>query len=88
MCISTAPISDLWGRHPTTRRFRRLIAKLVGGVVALLLVIVLPQGVASETCEVVVLTTLDQTTGAPLTPRLWIVDHQSPMWLRGDASSG
>ena len=71
-----------------TRRFRRLIAKLVGGVVALLLVIVLPQGVASETCEVVVLTTLDQTTGAPLTPRLWIVDHQSPTWLRGDASSG
>jgi alpha-D-ribose 1-methylphosphonate 5-triphosphate synthase subunit PhnH len=66
----------------------RLTAKLVGGVFALLLVIVLLQGVASETGEVVVLTTLDQSTGAPVTTRLWVVDHQGAVWLRGDVTSG
>ena len=42
----------------------RLIAKLVGSVFALLLFVVLLQGVASETGEVVVLTSVDQSTSA------------------------
>ena len=48
----------------------RLIAKLVGSVFALLLFVVLLQGVASETGEVVVLTSVDQATSAPTTTRL------------------
>ena len=66
----------------------RLIAKLVGSVFALLLFVVLLQGVASETGEVVVLTSVDQSTSAPTTTRLWVVDHDGAMWLRGDAASG
>ena len=42
----------------------RLIAKLVGSVFALLLFVVLLQGVASETGEVVVLTSVDRATSA------------------------
>jgi hypothetical protein len=63
----------------------RLIAKLVGSIFGLLLLIVLLQGVASETGEVVVLTSVDQATSAPTTTRLWVVDHDGAMWLRGDA---
>ena len=57
----------------------RLIAKLVGSVFALLLFVVLLQGVASETGEVVVLTSMDQSTSAPTTTRLWVVDHDGAM---------
>ena len=66
----------------------RLIAKLLGSVFALLLFVALLQGVASETGEVVVLTSVDQATSAPTTTRLWVVDHYGAMWLRGDAASG
>ena len=66
----------------------RLIAKLVGSVFALLLFVVLLQGVASETGEVVVLTSVDQATSASTTTRLWVVDHDGVMWLRGEAASG
>ena len=66
----------------------RLIAKLLGSVFALLLFVVLLQGVASETGEVVVLTSVDQATSAPTTTRLWVVDHDGAMWLRGVAASG
>ena len=66
----------------------RLIAKLLGSVFALLLFVVLLQGVASETGEVVVLTSVDQAISAPTTTRLWVVDHDGAMWLRGDAASG
>ena len=66
----------------------RLIAKLLGSVFALLLFVVLLQGVASETGEVVVLTSVDQAISAPTTTRLWVVDHDVAIWLRGDAASG
>ena len=66
----------------------RLIAKLLGSVFALLLFVVLLQGVASETGEVVVLTSVDQAISAPTTTRLWVVDHDGAIWLRGDAASG
>ena len=65
----------------------RLIAKLLGSVFALLLFVVLLQGVASETGEVVV-TSVDQAISAPTTTRLWVVDQDGAMWLRGDAASG
>ena len=64
----------------------RLIAKLLGSVFALLLFVVLLQGVASETGEVVVLTSVGQATGAATTTGLWVVDHDGAMWLRGDAA--
>ena len=63
-------------------------AKLLGIVFALLLFVALLQGVASETGEVVVLTSVDQATSAPTTTRLWVEDHDGAMWLRGDAASG
>ena len=66
----------------------RLTAKLLGSVFALLLFVVLLQGVASETGEVVALTSVDQATSAPTTTRLWVVDHDGAMWLRGDDASG
>ena len=66
----------------------RLIAKLLGSVFALLLFVVLLQGVVSETGEVVVLTSVDQSTSAPTATRLWVVDYDGAMWLRGDAASG
>ena len=65
----------------------RLIAKLLGGVFALLLFVALLRGVASETGEVA-LTSVDQATSAPTTTRLWVVDHYGAMWLCGDAGSG
>ena len=52
------------------------------------MVIFVLQGIASETGEVVVLTTQDQTTSEPITTRLWVVDHDGAMWLRGDIQSG
>ena len=39
------------------------------------------QMVASESGEVVVLTTTD-ATGAPQQTRLWVVDHEGSAWLR------
>ena len=66
----------------------RLIAKLLGSVFALLLFVVLLQGVASETGEVVVLTSVDQATSAPITTRLWVVDQDGAIWLGEDAASG
>jgi len=57
-----------------------LLKLLLGaaGLVALLLVV---QIVASETGEVVVLTTTD-AAGTPQETRLWVVDHDGAAWLR------
>ena len=66
----------------------RVVIKLVAALFALVVVIFVVQGIASETGEVVVLTTQDQTTNEPVTTRLWVVDHEGAMWLRGDMQSG
>lgn len=66
----------------------RMVVKLIAAVFALVVVIFVLQGIASETGEVVVLTTQDQTTSEPVTTRLWVVDHDGAMWLRGDIQSG
>ena len=46
------------------------------------------QGIASETGEVVVLTTVEQASGDTATTRLWVVEHDNTLWLRGSASVG
>ncbi len=46
------------------------------------------QGIASETGEVVVLTTVEQASGDTATTRLWVVEHDNTLWLRGSAQSG
>lgn len=66
----------------------RMVVKLIAALFVLVVVIFVLQGIASETGEVVVLTTQDQTTSEPVTTRLWVVDHDGAMWLRGDIQSG
>ena len=66
----------------------RMVVKLIAALFALVVVIFVLQGIASETGEVVVLTTQDQTTSESVTTRLWVVDHDGAMWLRGDIQSG
>ena len=66
----------------------KLIGKLIGTVFALVVTIFMVQGIASETGEVVVLTTVEQASGDTATTRLWVVEHDNPLWLRGSAQSG
>ena len=66
----------------------KLIGKLVGSVFALVVSVLVLQGIASETGEVVVLTTVEQASGDAATTRLWVVEHDGTLWLRGDAQSG
>jgi hypothetical protein len=64
----------------------RLLAWLVGAVLMLAVGVGLLQIIASETGEVVVLTTLDGESAR--TTRLWVVDHDGGQWLRGGPGSG
>ena len=66
----------------------KLIGKLIGTVFALVVTIFMVQGIASETGEVVVLTTVEQASGDTATTRLWVVEHDNTFWLRGSAQSG
>ena len=66
----------------------KLIGKLIGTVFALVVTIFMVQGIASETGEVVVLTTVEQASGDTATTRLWVVEHDNMLWLRGSAQSG
>ncbi|MEC8697003.1 MAG: hypothetical protein VXY02_08930 [Pseudomonadota bacterium] len=66
----------------------KLIGKLIGTVFALVVTIFMVQGIASETGEVVVLTTVEQASGDTATTRLWVVEHDNTLWLRGSAQSG
>jgi len=66
----------------------KIVAWLLGGILALALAVFVVQGVASETGEVVVLHTLD-ASGAEKTTRIWVVDHAGQQWLRsGSTESG
>lgn len=64
----------------------KTLAWLVGAVLALVLVVGLAQLVASETGEVVVLTTHD--ADGEHDTRLWVVDLDDHAWLRGGPGSG
>jgi hypothetical protein len=65
-----------------------LAARVAGGIVGFASVVAAAVWIASETGEVVVLTTRD--AGAkPHQTRLWVVDHDGHTWLRagGDAQA-
>ena len=66
----------------------KLIGKLIGTVFAFVVTIFMVQGIASETGEVVVLTTVEQASGDTATTRLWVVEHDNTLWLRGSAQAG
>jgi len=66
----------------------KVILKVLATLVAVMLVWFIAQMVASETGEVVVLTTTD-SSGETLQTRLWVFDHEGKQYLRsGDTGSG
>ncbi len=60
---------------------------ILGGLLALAFVIYVSQIVASETGEVVVLTTAG-AGGEPVETRLWVVDLEGSQYLRASEGSG
>ena len=66
----------------------RLALKIVGIIVGLFVLVTLVQVAASESGEVVVVTSKD-TNGEDQETRLWVVDHEGSAWLRsGSEDSG
>ena len=66
----------------------KIIGWVLGGFITLAVVVMLAQGIASETGEVVVLHTTD-ADGHDVTTRIWVVDYDGAQWLRaGRAESG
>lgn len=66
----------------------KIVARIFGGIIALVVLVMLVQGIASESGEVAVLHTLD-ATGKDATTRVWVVDYDGASWLRsGSAESG
>lgn len=61
-----------------------LLVRVLGGLVGLLSVLGISQWIASESGEVVVLTTRDEA-GELHDTRLWVVDHDGSAWLRAGA---
>ena len=62
----------------------KILLRTLGGFLGLLLVGGVAQFVASESGEVVVLTTTD-TAGTSHQTRVWVVDHAGTTWLRAGA---
>lgn len=62
----------------------KLVLRIVAALVGLVLALFVLQLVASESGEVVVLTTLD-AAAEPHETRLWVVDHEGRAWLRAGA---
>ena len=66
----------------------KLALKILGGLVLLLALIVVVEVIASESGEVVVVTTVD-ADGNPAETRLWVVDREGSAYLRsGSPQSG
>ncbi len=67
---------------------KKVLLRVLGLFVALVVVVVGLQMIASETGEVVVVTTQDKT-GVASETRLWIVEYEGSRWLRsgGGAAS-
>ena len=66
----------------------KLALKIVGGLFLVLVLVVVVEIIASESGEVVVVTTLDDA-GTPAETRLWVVDHAGSAYLRsGSPQSG
>ena len=68
-------------------RMLRKALLFLAGILALALLIVGTQYIASESGEVVVLRTRDEKGGIHDT-RLWVVDHEGSAWLRAGNPSG
>ena len=68
---------------------KKIVLRVLGLFVALVVVVMGLQLVASETGEVVVVT-IKSETGMLAETRLWIVEHEGSRWLRsgGGAASG
>jgi len=62
----------------------KIVLRVLGGLLLLLLALGIAQHFAAESGEVVVLTTSD-TEGQPHETRLWVVDHEGSAWLRAGA---
>jgi len=66
----------------------RIVMRSLGLIAALLFLVVGLELIASESGEVVVLETTDES-GQPHETRLWVVDEGGKQWLRaGDPNSG
>jgi len=65
----------------------KLIFRVSGLLIFVVVSIVVLQVAASERVEVIELHTMD-ATGEEQTTRLWIVDHEGRPYLRGDDDSG
>ena len=59
----------------------KIIAWFVGGLLGIAVLFMLVQTLASERVEVVELHTVDEV-GAPVTTRLWVMDHEGYQYLR------
>jgi hypothetical protein len=78
------------GRAPEEERAmvtRKLMVVSMLGLLGAAGLVALAERVASESGEVVVLTT-QEASGAPVQTRLWVVDLDGSQYLRGDAGSG
>ncbi len=66
----------------------KTVLKIFGALVALLLAVIVLEIIASESGEVVVVTTTG-ADGVEAETRLWVVDHDGSAWLRsGSPASG
>lgn len=66
----------------------KLTLKILGALLAVFLLVVAVEIIASESGEVVVVTTTD-ATGETFETRLWVVDHDGAAWIRsGSEMSG
>lgn len=66
----------------------KTFAKLIAAILAVGVVLIALEIIASESGEVIVLTTQD-ANGATAETRLWVVEHEGDMWLRaGSPNSG
>ncbi|MBW2268062.1 MAG: hypothetical protein JRH16_05765 [Deltaproteobacteria bacterium] len=63
----------------------KVLLRILGAVLGLLVVLGIAQFVASESGEVVVLTTSDAQGNSHET-RVWVVDHEGKAWLRAGAA--
>jgi len=59
----------------------KAVGKLLGTLFTIFLIVVAVEIIASESGEVVVVTTTDEH-GTPGETRLWVLDHDGSVWLR------
>jgi hypothetical protein len=64
----------------------KVVLYLIGTLIAIIVLVFASQMVASESAEVVVLTS--QGPDGPEETRLWVVDHQGVQYLRASPDSG